>query len=315
MIEKISEPGIYEMPEDIYHGDCCVGPSLGSSGAHTLSEKCPAIYWHSSYLNPARAPDEITDEMEFGTAVHTAVLEPEVWGKRVAVIGGFDDWRKKDAKERRDAARAAGIVPLLDKDAAEVATIAAALKADPVISKAFTGGCAERALFCYDDVTGIWCKARPDYQRLEPRPMIVQLKTAPSAHADAFERHAYAMGYFQRAAWEVETMMRALSLSDLPEYWFVVQEREPPYLANHFPVNPRAIEWGMLANARARDIFADCLHKGVWPKYRTRMIGIPSYGEFKLEERREAGEFETKKPGERARALAFQSQAPLEANP
>ena len=53
---KISEPGVYSLPIEIYHGQPTVGPSISSSGLRTIWAQSPAHYYVDSPLNPKRAP-------------------------------------------------------------------------------------------------------------------------------------------------------------------------------------------------------------------------------------------------------------------
>lgn len=306
---KISKPGIYDLPMDVYHSDCAAGPSLGGSGAVTLIDRCPALFWYESYLNPDRPVEEPDNARDFGSALHAMVLEPDQVDKTVKVCQ-FDDWRTKAAQEQRAQARDAGMTPVTLVQAVKLAAIVKAIHEHPLAGKAFTGGIAERSLFYRDEATGIWCKTRPDYLVSEGRYQIVQFKTAPSAKPAAFERHAHEMGYMQRAAWEIETVAEALGLKRMPEYRFVVVEREPPFLTSVCDLSDHAVEIGMMKNAAARHIFAECIETGRWPDYGSsaHTITIPSYGEFQFEERRVAGDFDITS---RVKKLAFEAQAPL----
>lgn len=287
-MNKIDHAGMYDLTEEQYHGDCCGTPSLSSSGAVQLIDECPAIYWYNSYLNPDRPVEAPAKDADFGTAAHLLILEPERFQDRVVTVLK-DDWRTKEAQETRNTARIAGRVALLAKDVERAKAVAAAVRAHPVAAKAFTGGLTEKSLLWRDAGSGVWCKSRPDYLR---ETQLVQYKTVPCAHPRAFERHAYDMGYYQRAAWELEAcekVLKRLSMS----YFFVAQEREPPYLVSVCELADRAIEWGHMKNTKARAIFAECAAKNKWPGYPPwSKISIPSYAEFQLEERRVAGEFE-----------------------
>lgn len=286
---QIDKSGVYELDEKTYHSDCCVGPSLSSSGAHTLIDECAARFWFTSYLNPDREPDESSNVADFGTATHVAILEPERWTERVVIVQK-DDWRTNEAKNARDDARNAGKVALLGKDAERVSQISTAMAKHPIAGAAFKDGVAERSLIYQDPFTEVWCKARPDYLRMGTK-QIVQLKTVPSANPRNFARHAWDMGYFQRAAWEIETAQHVLGFA--PDYWFVVQEREPPYLVSVIQPDGMAIEWGHILNAKAREKFAACIADNRWPGYGDRAvtISLPTYAVFQLEERHQAGEF------------------------
>ena len=52
--EKVTEPGIYDMPINWYHDDCCDGPSVSSSGLRTIELESPEHYWAHHPANPDR---------------------------------------------------------------------------------------------------------------------------------------------------------------------------------------------------------------------------------------------------------------------
>ena len=104
--QKISEPGVYDMPMGWYHDDCCVGPSISSSGLRTIWQKSPLHYWYDSYMNPDR--DEEDDEkveaeaLRMGRAAHALLLEPHLFGQMFTTRPPiFADWRTQKARQWR----------------------------------------------------------------------------------------------------------------------------------------------------------------------------------------------------------------------
>src|SRR5487761_1085061 len=104
----ITGPGMYDgMPEDEYHRDPVPEGSLSSTGArHMLPPSCPALYRYEQDHPVYKAV------FDFGSAAHKMVLGT---GPKLEIIE-YDDWRTKDAQDRKKAARAAGFVPLLRRD-------------------------------------------------------------------------------------------------------------------------------------------------------------------------------------------------------
>ena len=111
----IDKPGIYTIPLTEYIADPCPEPSLSASVAHTLITESPihAFVQHPR-LNKGRI-ESGSSKMDIGTIVHGLVLEGD---ESRLVIVEADDWRTKVAKETRDAARLAGLVPVLAGDMA-----------------------------------------------------------------------------------------------------------------------------------------------------------------------------------------------------
>src|SRR4051812_20090402 len=104
-------PGYHIIPMERYLADPCVVPSLSASVAVTLlRESARKAWFRHPRLNPSYAQREET-KFDLGTATHAMLLE----GANVIEVCEFDDWRTKDARARRDAARLAGRVPLLRK--------------------------------------------------------------------------------------------------------------------------------------------------------------------------------------------------------
>ena len=74
---KVTKPGVYDaVPEDVYHGDPCIEPSLSSSEAKKLAgplATCPAKMKYERVH-----PKEPSAPMLFGRIVHELLLQGEV---------------------------------------------------------------------------------------------------------------------------------------------------------------------------------------------------------------------------------------------
>jgi PDDEXK-like domain of unknown function (DUF3799) len=269
--------------------------ALSASGAWLLAEECAAKFLWRSPWNPLYVPEAKTD-FDIGVAAHLAVLEPERQADSIVLIEA-GDYRTTKAREARDAARAAGKVPLLLYQFDIVRAIAGSIRAHPIASEAFRGGEAEITLSWSDPETGVPCKARPDYLRAHGR-WLVDLKTATSANPRSWRDQAYRLGYHARAAWYLDGA--AAVLGQMPEeYWFVIVEKEPPYLISVVSFDDDALTWGRIANRKACERFAISAAANVWPGYREPgqnhdrafRIGLPPWALYQLQDREETGEF------------------------
>jgi len=75
MTNRITEPGIYDIPETDYHADPIAEPSLSSSIAKILLARSPRHAWaNHPRLNPNQEP-ETRREFDFGSAAHAMLLE------------------------------------------------------------------------------------------------------------------------------------------------------------------------------------------------------------------------------------------------
>src|SRR5207248_11644621 len=120
--------------------------ALSASGAWLLAEECAAKFLWRSPWNPLYVA-EAKSEFDIGVAAHLAVLEPERQVESIVLIEA-GDYRTTKARDDRDAARAAGLVPLLPYQIDIVRAIAGSIRAPPIAPEAFRLGEAEVTLFC-----------------------------------------------------------------------------------------------------------------------------------------------------------------------
>jgi len=274
---SITEPGVYELPADVYHRDPVPAGSLSASGARKLLPPyCPAIYRHEKDHRPPPTP-----EFSFGHAAHRLVLGV---GPDIAVVDA-DNWRTKAAQEQRDDAIAAGLTPLLQADYNIVKAMAEALRGHPIAGALFSieTGRPEQSLFWQDKETGIWCRAMLDWLRHNDssrRLVIPDYKTAASASPAKFEKAMYDYDYHRQAAWYMDAVV-GVDRTDKAAFVFVVQEKTPPYLVSVFEPDSLAVEAGRYYNRQARLVFAQCQQSGVWPGYsrEVELISLPAYAQ------------------------------------
>lgn len=292
--DKITVAGRYKHSMEFYHSDCCDGPSISSSEIAILATECPAKYWIQSSLNPD-AKRENNKNFNIGTAAHLLLLEPHLFAEKVVIVGA-DDWRTNAAKDARERALKAGKTPLLTKELEPIQAMRDALMADPVASLGLQDGQAEQSYYAKHEETGIWMKARPDYDS-EKANAIIDYKTAADVNPKELSRAVANQSYFIRAAFQ-KAVIDAVTGRD-NQYWFVAQEKEPPYLVTTFCLEDAAMGWGQILAAHALRQFAKYVKIGSWPSYsqagkkpgEPMVIGLPKYVEYDLNERHEKGEF------------------------
>lgn len=270
----ITEPGVYDIPNDVYHADPVPAGSLSSSGARKLlPPSCPAKFKYER--DHGQAP---TDTFDFGHAAHGLALGdgPDL----VKVDAG--DWRTKAAQEQREAARAEGKVALLAADYAAVHAMADALRDHPIASRLFTNGKPEQSLFWIDEDDDVWRRARLDWlpQGSGGRLIIPDYKSTRSAAPDAISKHLADYSYHGQAAWYLDAV-HALGLAEDAAFVFVFQEKAPPYLVTVAEPDPMALRIGREQNRRAIEVFAECQATDTWPGYSTdiELIGLPAWVE------------------------------------
>jgi hypothetical protein len=277
----VVEPGVYDIPEDVYHRDPVRGGSLSYSGAKKLlAEGGPELYRYE-----AEHPPEPTQAMELGTAAHKLVLGV---GQELHEVKA-DNWRGKKASDDADAARADGKLPLLTKELAVVTAMAARLREHERASQLLAQpGRAEMSAFWthpgYEWQTPdgvkhpLWWRCRWDYMP-EPdpryRPVIGDYKTCKDASPRGFAKavadyryylqaHVYGAGY---------AAMFADRIAAPPGYALIAQERTAPYRVAVYELHPDALRKGRQDAERAMEIYRDNREAeaegrpGAWPGY------------------------------------------------
>lgn len=275
---------VHDLPAADYHAV----KALSATGAWELANECPAIYWHRSPFNPDAARSETGKPMDIGTALHLAVLEPERLADRTIEVDAAD-WRTKEARDVRDRAYGAGLVPLLVKDLALVGRLARALRANPFVAELLDGAGTEISYF-WTSEDGVPCKARADIVSRDGT-MLADLKASASASPPFFQRQAFSAGHFLRSPWYADGWQHVTGKR--AGYRYIVVSREEPHLVTVAELDERAIEWGRMTIRRALELFRRCRKQDRWPPYCEEPVSLslPGWAEYQLADREQEGWF------------------------
>lgn len=280
----VGAAGVYDMDEESYHADPCPEPSLSSSIAKKILAFSPLHAWAAHpRLNPNRE-DEFADKFDLGSAAHSLVLHDP---KKFEVIEA-PDYKTKAARDLRDAARAAGKIPLIEKNWLRVHAMAhaARLQLDnhEEASDAFKNGKPEQTIIWKEG--DIWCRARLDWLPDAGNIFDDYKSTAASADPDTYARMMFNLGYDMQAAFYCRGI-RALKLARDPTFRFIVQEIELPHALSVISLMPAAVELAQHKVERAISLWRSCLLSGTWPGYpnRTCYVDAPIWHEQQYLER------------------------------
>lgn len=264
---KITEAGIWrKVPMSVYHSDCCVGPSISSSGLRQLTPPngCPLRYWDSSYLNPNRAPEEQQDYFSIGRAVHTLLLSEDGFRNDFAIRPTeFSDWRSKDAKDWKAKQIAAGKTVLVPDDLTNIQGMAERIAAD-VAFKELLQGRIERSIVWQDEKSGVWLKSRPD--SIPADGFIADLKTTADASEIGCQRSTISYGYHMQLALACMGLEK-VTKQRVTDHVLLFIETKRPWAYNIKPIDPQMIDLGLRQLRAAISVFAECLSTGIWPTY------------------------------------------------
>lgn len=283
---KISEPGIYEMTREQYDADPCPTPSLNASTARVLLEQSPR---HAFMQHPrlgAQAEPQ-AHKFDLGQAAHAMLLRG---GEGIGVVP-FDDYRKKEAQERRDEILSCGGYPVLQEqfDRVEAMTSSLMRQIDShEASYLFRRGKAEHVI-CWQEGS-IWCRAMLDWID-DTMTVIGDYKTTgASANPNDWVRTGFDMRIDLQVSW-YSRGVQALTGSR-PDFLYVVQETTAPYAMSVIRLSKMAVDFADKEMDRAGTQWWWCLDQNRWPGYPARVAEIspPPWHEARQLEREIARE-------------------------
>jgi len=265
--------GIYSgISNDDYHG----GVGVSKSGLDVLA-RSPLHYW-AKYIDPNRERKEPTPAMKLGTAIHTAVLEPDEFSKR-HMVAPVVDRRTKDGKATWEQfvadAEAAGADLISAEDFATCQAISQQVRQHPTARKVFANGTPELSAYWTDAETGLLCKCRPDWLGL---PLIVDLKSTEDASAEGFAKSAWNYRYWVQAAWYVDGIEQATG--QRPDaFVFAAFEKSAPYACAFYFADEAMLDMGRREYRKQLRVLAECKAADKWPGYPTDVLplGVPAW--------------------------------------
>lgn len=228
-------------------------------------------------------PEKSSDAKAWGSAVHTAVLEPHALYERYALDpqspkGGYPSgWRNtKDYKEqvaslfpRYDGVLTADEFADLDRIAESVSKheIGAQLHDLP--------GMREASIFQKDPDTGLVRKVRPDWLIPSAR-MIVDVKTCRDHRPGGFARACKSYGYHISAAYYLDTAGDEMLIE---HFVLLAINSEAPFEIAAYTLDRDSIEQGRKEYREALAKYAHCQRTNEWPSGSGRIeeIRIPDW--------------------------------------
>lgn len=253
--------GIHQLSAEDYHADSTGDvPSLSCSIAKILINQSPAHAWIAHpRLNPAYQDQESASRMDIGTAAHALLLE----GKDSVVVCDFDDWRKKEAQVMRDEARAAGKIPLLAGQYADVQAMASIAQHDARHAGFnMAAGKAEQTVIWQEGDTRI--RTRPDWLS-DDRKLILDYKTTALPNPGAWMRAIPGNGYDVQDALYRRGVAAITGIE--PEFVFMVQETTAPYPVYFVSLSAAYREIGHQKVEKALFMWQNCMKTGKWESY------------------------------------------------
>lgn len=295
---KITWPGLYQasvIPEYDYHADN-VGSDVPTLNRGLAATICNASLLEAEYFHPrlgghAREVGEQKQKnLDAGNVRHSMILGS---GQAFELVPGFDDWKTKAARERRDGIRESGRIPLLEHEhdrqrrivdavlprilsivgrippEAEMTALWEELldfeEGQPCGDQRFRARCRTRIDIPMLDFPGAEVPGTWNAVHLRPGAWVFDLKPAPAGFGSV-ERTSEALGY------DIQAYMNVHSLEVLiPElagrigFAHIAFQVVPPYDVAVLPFSAEAMRKGRSRFERACKAWAGALASNQWP--------------------------------------------------
>lgn len=258
--------GVFYVDHQDYHD----GPGLSSTRVKRLLES-PAHF---------QTPVKETDAMRFGTALHMAVLEPEIFAATYLCAPdvdrrttyGKETW--KDFQDNLPTGRPYQI--LTAAQWVQLAGMAQSLGRSAVFRGLIQSSVRELAAYAQCPETGVLRKAKSDI--FSEDGIIADVKTCTSARPEDFWRTVLDYGYHTSAAWYLDVFSDALRTEVKTFIWIAI-EKVPPYAIGFYVADEKVLQIGRDQCKKAVEIYRNCEKTGEWPGYpdEVTLLEFPDY--------------------------------------
>ena len=259
---EIAAPEYYtEMPAADYHEH----DSISNSGLKLIS-RSPAHYKHQERKEPTR-------NLVIGSALHMAVLEPELYSSTY-IESYATDRRSKQYKDLSDAYGGEFVLTLDESE--KIEGISKSLW-DNFGEYLKLPGHTELSGFAIDPETGVTCRHR--FDKLTNSGIGIDLKTTIDARPEAFSKSVQAYGYHMQAAFYAD-QYQWITGDEINDFIFLVVESSPPYACKAYVLNHESIDIGRDIYRKCLNEYAKCRKSGFWPAYggdELHEISIPQW--------------------------------------
>lgn len=246
-------------------------------------KKSPKHLW-AKYLDPLREVEKVTDEMKFGKALHTYLLERKEFENNFVIAPKIDKRTKEGKAQYAELVINSVGKEIIDEvDYILIQKMVASFYSKKMSKILECKGLFEHELYWQDAEFGIDCKAKIDFY-IEPNNiftngLIIDVKTTQDATADVFMRSIDKYGYYNQAGFYCNAIKDIYKTADYPKFIIIAMEKEAPFEIGFYELDNMAVELGIEENKRLMRLYKECDSKGDWYGYPDELqsIGLPTW--------------------------------------
>ncbi len=244
---------LLQEPNEDYHSS----EATSKSKLWTLYTKTP---FHMRFVE--RKPSTAFD---FGSAAHTAILEPELLEQEV--YRGPVDRRGNKWKEAMDFAEYSNMVCLTESDFDAVMVIRDLADTIPQLRLMREGDkFIEMSCYAHDEEFNVPIKCRPDLFNVR-HGLMADIKNMASADDRDFARDVFKFGYHVQDAAYQDIWNKGAPEYKCEGFFFIAFEKcEPPTVAL-YELDAAAVAEGYAIYRKALQQYAACVEDDHWPSY------------------------------------------------
>lgn len=268
MKEKVTfNDGVHNINNNEYHN------SNGFSRSQLLSlDKSPYHFWYE-HLSGKASIKEPTEAMIMGSAIHTLILQPELFHNEYAILPKIDRRTTSGKEQYEQFTLEVGNKTILTQEQfSKINCIEQSIRQHDIVDTLLKNALYEQSIFWTDKDTGLQFKVRPDAWSHK---MVVDLKTSDDVNRYRFAGSAYKLGYYLQAA----MIWQACNSIDKPFDVFTILaiEKKEPYAPAVFIINKEAIDFGLDQFQNYKEQLKQALDYNQWESYPVCELEVPKY--------------------------------------
>lgn len=250
-----------EIPADVYHASEAVSHSM----LKKLDASPSKLRWELDHQRPP------TPALRVGSAVHTAILEPDLFETLYSVQKKVDR-RTKDGKAYVEQWEAdnPGKIAISEEEMDTIMRVHARTHDSEWFSQFFRPGVKEASFYAHDPKTRLRVRCRPDNYIVDRR-IIVDLKTTDCAQDRVFTHDITKYSYATQAAFYMAVVEWATG-EPVEAFVIAAVEKSADCDVNVFYMPKDVLR---MAGRQCREwlnMFEYCVRTNTWPGYARKFI-------------------------------------------